>query len=78
MIGEVLQSRLNAPIVFAGDEHEPVSVADLASEPFKGLGGFALPIFLIHSVEHREVGRLGVDQLDIVAPAPQSSDHKLG
>src|SRR5215468_3884290 len=78
MIGEVLQSRLNAPIVFAGDEHEPVSVTDLASEPFKGLGGFALRIFLVHSVEDREVDRLGVDQLDIAAPAPQSSDYKLG
>src|SRR5262249_53481468 len=36
MIGEILQSGLDAPIVFAGDEHEPVGVADLASEPFKG------------------------------------------
>src|SRR5262245_10845376 len=35
IIGEVLQSRLNAPIVLAGDEHEAVGVADLAGEPAK-------------------------------------------
>src|SRR5262249_28433087 len=67
-----------APIVLAGDEHEPVGVADLASEPLKGLRRFASRIFLVHPVEHREVDRLGVDQLDVFAAAPQPLDHKLG
>ena len=70
MIGEVFQSGLDAPIILAGDEHESVGVADLGSEPFKGLGSFALRIFLVPPVEHREIDRLGVDQLDVVAPAP--------
>ena len=36
MIREVFQSRLDAPVVFAGDEHEPVGAADLAGELFQG------------------------------------------
>jgi hypothetical protein len=38
----------------------------------------AFRIFLVHPVEHRKVNRLGVNQLDIVAPATQPVDRKLG
>src|SRR5262249_32389073 len=77
MIREVLQTGLDAPIVFAGDEHEPVSAADLARKPFKWLGRFALRIFLVHPVEHRETDCFGIDQLNVVAPVSQLLDHVL-
>src|SRR5262249_48188070 len=67
----------DAPIVFAGDEHEPVSAADLARKPFKWLGRFALRIFLVHPVEHRETDCFGIDQLNVVAPASQLLAHVL-
>ena len=41
MIGEVFQSRLDTPIVLAGDEYETVGVVDLAGELLKRLGRFA-------------------------------------
>src|SRR5262245_57154195 len=75
MVREVLQSGLDAPIVFASDEHEPVGAADLVGELFKALGGFTLRIFLVHPVKHREVDRLCIDQLNVVAPTPQTIDH---
>src|SRR5262249_29408150 len=56
----------------------PVGIADLASEPFKRFGRFALRIFLVHPVEHRKIALLGVDQLDVVAPLAQPLDHILG
>ena len=77
VVRKVLQSGLDAPIVLAGNEHEPVGAADLAREPFKGLGRFAFRIFLVHPVEHREADRLGVDQLDVVASASQPLDDIL-
>src|SRR5262245_36457056 len=77
MVGEVFQSGLNAPIILAGDEHEPVGAADLAGELRKGLGGISPRIFFEHPVEHRQVDRLGVDQLNVLTPAPQPPHHKL-
>ena len=49
LIGQILQSRLDAPIIFAGDEPEPVGVADLAGQLFKRLGRVVLPVFRIHN-----------------------------
>ena len=77
MIGEVLQARLDAPIIFAGDEHKAVGVADLAGELFQRRGRLALRIFLVHPVQHRQADRLGVDQFDIVAAAAQALDDEL-
>jgi len=61
LIGQILQSRLDAPIIFAGDEPEPVGVADLAGQLFKRLGRVVLPVFRIHPVEPRKVDRLGIN-----------------
>src|SRR5262245_17896690 len=77
MIGEVLEPGLDAPIVFARYKHEPVSGADLAGKHLEGLRRFAFRIFLVHPVEHREIDRLGVDQLHVLTPMPQAIDHKL-
>jgi hypothetical protein len=38
----------------------------------------ALGVFLVHPVEHGKVNRFGVNQLDVVAPATQPVDNKLG
>ena len=78
MIGEVLQPGLDAPVVFAGDEDEPVGAADLLRQLFERRGRLALRILLVHPVEHRKVDRLGVDQLDVVASAAQPLDHVFG
>jgi len=56
----------------------PFGVADLARELLERRGGLAFRVFLVHPVEHRQVYRLGVDQLDLVAPAAQPLDHELG
>ena len=42
MIGEVFQARLHAPIVFAGDEHKTVGIADFPRECFEPLGRLRL------------------------------------
>ena len=78
MIRQVLQSGLDAPVVLAGDEHESIGFADLAGQRLKGLGRLALWIFLVHPVEYRKVDCLGVDQLGLVASAPQLLDHISG
>ena len=77
MIGEVFQSRLNAPVVFAGDEDEAVGAADLAREFFQRRRRLAFRIFLVHAVEHRQPDCLGVDQLDIVSPRAKALDDEL-
>src|SRR3954454_1819521 len=78
MVSEVLQPRLDAPVVFAGHEDESAGSADLLRELFKGCGSFALRVLLVHPIKHRQVYRLGVDQFDIVAPAPQPLDDEFG
>ena len=78
MIRQVFQSGLDTPIIFAGDEYEAIRIANFAGQPPKLLGGLSRRIFLIHSVEHRKIDRLGVDQFDGVAPAPQSLNHEFG
>jgi hypothetical protein len=78
MVGEVLQSGLDAPVVLAGHEDEPVGGADVVRQFFEGRGGLALRILLVHPVEHRKVDRLGVDQLDVIPPLPEPLDDELG
>src|SRR5881227_2375720 len=76
MIREVFQSWLDSPIVFAGDEYEPVGVPDLARQLLEHLGGLAPRIFLVHPVEHRQVNRLGIDQLHLLPSPTQPLDYK--
>ena len=66
MIGKVFQSGLHAPIVFAGDEHEAVGVADLRCQFFQRRGRLALRMLLVHAIQHRQPDCLGVDQFDCV------------
>ena len=73
MIRQVFQSGLDAPIIFAGDEDEAIRIANLAGQALKLLWRFSCRIFLVHAVEHRKVDRLGVDQFDVVAAAPNRS-----
>src|SRR6266516_3786129 len=77
MIGEIFKPRLDAPIVFAGDEHKTVGLADLACEFFQRGRRCACRIFLVHPVQHRQADRLGVDQLDITTAAAQALDDEL-
>jgi hypothetical protein len=48
MVREILQSRLDAPIVFAGNEDESVGTANFLRQILKGRGGLALRIFLVY------------------------------
>src|ERR1700733_4570300 len=78
MICQVLQSGLNSPIVFAGNKHESVSISDFPGKPFKGFGSLALRVFLVHPIEHWEIDRLGVNQLDFVATVAQPLNQEIG
>src|SRR6516162_4996628 len=78
MIREVLQTRLNAPVVFANDKDESVSIADFASNLFEHLGCLAARILLVHPIKHRKVDRFCIDQLDIAVPAAQPLDDEIG
>ena len=77
MIGEVLQPRLHAPIIFAGDEDEAVGIADLSRQLLQNGRRLALPVFLVHAVENRQADLFGVDQLDIIAPRAESLDNEM-
>ncbi len=77
MVGEVLQAGLNAPVVFAGDEHKTVGAADLSGQPLQPLGRLPLRMFLVHPVEHRQIDRLGVDQFDVIATGAKTLDDEL-
>ncbi len=77
MVGEIFQPGLNAPIIFAGDEHKTIGAADLAGELFENGGRRAFRIFLVHPVQHRQTHCLGVDQFDIVTTAAQSLDDEI-
>src|ERR1700722_2909849 len=78
MIRQVFQSGLHTPIIFAGDEYEAIGFANLAGQALELLGRFSRRIFFVHSVEHRKVDRLGIDQLDIVAAAAKPLNHEFG
>lgn len=77
-VRQVFQSGLDTPIIFAGDECEAIRIANLAGQALKLLWGFPRRIFLVHPVEHRKVDRLGVDQFDGIAPAPQPLNQEFG
>ena len=68
MVGQVLQPRLDAPIIFADHEHERVGGADLRRQRLERGRRGARGIFLVHPVEHRQIDRPGVDQLGHGAP----------
>ena len=53
VVGEVLQTGPDAPIVFAGDEDESVRRLDLLCQLLKRRGPMALRILFLHAVEHR-------------------------
>src|SRR4051794_12931578 len=75
MISQILQPGLDAPIVFADDEDEAVGPPYLPGQALEALRRLALRIFLVHSIEDREVDLLGVDQLHVVTPGSQPFDH---
>src|SRR6202022_1682368 len=74
---EVFQAGLHAPIIFAGDEHESVGLADLARQRFQRRRRRALRMLLVHAVEHREIDRLGIDQLDVATATLQPLHHEM-
>jgi hypothetical protein len=59
MVGEILKARLDAPIIFTGDEDKAVSAADFAGELLQGWRCLAARIFLVHAVEHRQAAPTG-------------------
>ncbi len=71
MVGQVLQPRLNAPVVLTGDEDERIGLANVLCKFFQRRRGRADRIFLVHAVEHRQVDCLGVDQHGIGAEVVQ-------
>src|SRR2546429_614178 len=68
MVHEVLQPRLNTPIVFAANKDEPVGSPYLFREAFHRLWRGAGWIFLMHPVEHRQAHLARVNELHIEAP----------
>ena len=56
---------------------KPSALRILPGERFQRRRRFALRIFLVHAVEHRQADRLGVDQLDIVAARAQAVDDEI-
>jgi hypothetical protein len=77
MVGEILQARLDAPIMFAGDEDKAVSATDFAGELLRGLRRRAARIFLVHAVEHRQADRLRIDQRDVIPACAKTFDDEL-
>ena len=71
MIRQVFQPGRDTPVIFAGDEYETIRISNLPGQLIKPLGGLSRRIFLVHSVEHRKVDRLGVDEFDGCASPPQ-------
>ena len=78
MIGQVLQPRLDSPIIFAGHEHEGVGIADPGGKGLQRVRRLARRMFLVHAVQHRQADRLRVDQLDIMPALRQLGDGIVG
>ena len=78
MVGQILEARLNAPVVFADDEYECVGGANVGGERFHRGRGSALFIFLVHPIEHRQADRLGIDQDGVVAARAQALEDVIG
>jgi len=74
VVGQILEPRLHAPIVFASHEHERIGLADLAGERLHRGRRLARCVLFIHAVEHRQANRLGVDQLGLRAARLQRRD----
>jgi hypothetical protein len=75
MVGQVLQPRLDAPVVFTGDEDERIGLANPFRKVFQRGRGLADGILLVHAVEHRQVDCLGIDQRRIGAKVVQLPDN---
>src|SRR3954462_4116709 len=68
MVHEVLQPRLNTPIVFAANKDEPVGSPYLFRQAFHRLWPGAGRLFLMHPVEHRPAPRPRVNKPHTEAP----------
>jgi hypothetical protein len=77
MVGQILQSRLRPPIIFAGDEDEAVGGDNLLRQCRHRGRRLALRIFLVHAVEHGEADRPGVDQFGTVAARADRIDQPV-
>jgi hypothetical protein len=77
MIRQVFQAGLDSPIIFGGNENETIRVSDLLREPFHCRGSRTLRIFFVHSIEHRQTDRLGIDQFDVVAAGAETFQHVI-
>ena len=78
MIGEVFQTRLHAPIIFAGDEDEGVGGLDLRRQLFERRRRRTGLIFLVHAVEHGQGDFPRVDQLGVGAARRKPRDDEIG
>lgn len=74
MVGQVLQPRLDAPVVFAGDEDQCIGLANSFRKVFQRGRGLTDGILLVHAVEHGQVDCLGVDRRGIGAEVVQLPD----
>jgi hypothetical protein len=78
MVGEVLQPRLHAPVIFAGHEDEGVGRPDLFCEGLQRGRRLAAGMLLVHAVEHGEVDRPRVDELGRCTAFGKGADEPLG
>src|SRR5271156_3683364 len=77
MICHVFQARLDAPIIFAGDENETVGASNLRREVFQYHGSRTFRVFLVHSIEHRQTDRFGIDQINVVSASAETLQHVI-
>src|SRR6185437_1470527 len=77
VIGEILLSRLHAPVVFAGDEQEGIRAADPGSQLLQRRWRSTRRIFLEHAIEHRQTDCFGVDQLGLLTALVQLAKHEV-
>src|SRR5271156_6843661 len=75
MICQIFQTRLDAPIIFAGNENETVGASNLRREVFQYRGSRTFRIFLVHSIEHGQSDRLGIDQFNAVSASAETLQH---
>ena len=63
MIGEILESWLDSPIVVADNECERVRLTDLRRQCLHLRGCFAQRVFLVHAIHDRQADSPDVDEL---------------
>src|SRR5690606_2872993 len=74
MVDQVLEAGLESAIIFAGDKDEAVGRRDAIGQRVHRRGGLSCTIVAVAPVEHRQIDRLRVDQLGVIAACGDGLD----